>query len=834
MIIKRKVKKLGSLFLAAVLLMSGCGSQQKQAGREEVTTGANQQVEMENQKVEDTETTDKADATENADATGEDASKGEQKEGTEEAVVTEEVKVPEVPYIEVALNVYYNDADHSYYSNEAGSSIFITEEGTYTLSFDCAEDLSSAAVDAGVSSLTNLTAVYLLDMGAAKDAQSSLTACNIMYDSVKINDTELTVTQTEKKSAFKSSGLFDTNDPINAWDGSQVQEIEASEDHVANVVGISDPTSVSVTFTLSDMVWADATPTVDANAVDDTEGNEEMINTAVFHDLDFSNMDALSLTKLMGNGINLGNTFEAYGHTTLGTSASVRSYETYWGQPETTAKMFLGMKNCGFDSVRIPVAWTNMMDYENEDYTINTAYLDRVEEVVNYALDAELFVIINDHWDGGWWSMFGSKTPETLEKAWKIYESIWTQVGERFKDYSEMLIFESANEELGNSLNDNSHWADSGSLSMDECYQMTNQINQRFVDLIRGLGGKNENRFLLIAGYNTDFGMTVDSRYQMPTDTVDGKLILSVHYYTPWNYCGAEKQARWGLQSEYEEMNKLFAKLEKFTKAGYGVIIGEYAALPVYHSDNASSELKENTLEFTSNLLDNCDLYNYCPMLWSCNDFFQRKECKMISDEIAELFLNRRYEKEAANGRTEDEIKTAMEEVKSQAPTTWPDVKVIPQGAPVAWIMWNGGAGTYSVGDTYNPADNTVGIEATDVIVNGPGEYTVSLDFKEGNDGVTFAALAIANGENLFKKPVIDIKEILVDGKAIELVADPYTSSDDGNCTRVNLYNSWVNKVPDDARNVSGDLSNASSVIIDKTDMVGIKNITITFELVMN
>lgn len=755
---------------------------------------------------------------------------------TDEAVVNEgEYKLPDVSryqvqpdgeYLEVALNVYYNDSEHSYYTNEAGASIYVTGEGTYTVNFDCDSDLSAEAKAAGVNSLTNLTAIYLLDMGVAAGHQSELTQADIMFNNVVVDGTELTITQAAPKSAFKSNGVFDTNDPINAWDGSQVEEVQAGSDHVANFTSIERPTKISVTFTLSNMNWASG------KQEEEKELNNELIgrNTAKFSDIDFTNVDALSFTKMLGNGINLGNTMEAYGHATLGTKASVQTYETYWGQPVTTAEMFKGMKDCGFDTVRIPVSWTNTMDYEGKDYTISKAYLDRVEEIVNYALDAEMFVIVNDHWDGGWWSKFGSATPSTVDEAWTIYESIWTQVADRFKDYSDMLIFESANEELGNSLNDNSHCPDSGSLSADECYSMTNKINQKFVDIVRNSGGKNDKRFLLIAGYNTDFEKTVDNRFKMPKDTVAGKLLLSVHYYTPWNYCGAEKQARWGLKSEYEDMNKLFAKLQKFTDAGYGVIIGEYGALPVFHSDTGKHELKENTIEFTTNLLDNCDLYNYCPVLWSCNDFFIRKSGSMASEELDKLFTSRRYELEKIDINS---LKASMEANVSKAKTMWDDVKTVPAGAPVAWIMWNGGAGTYSVGDVYNPADCTNGIKATDVIISGAGEYEVSLDFADGNNGLTFGALAIANGESLFAHPIIDIKEITVDGKKLDLIAKPYTSSDNKICTRVNLINEWVSAVPDDARTVDGDKTDISAVILDKTKLVDIKNITIKFELIM-
>ena len=300
-------------------------------------------------------------------------------------------------------------------------------------------------------------------------------------------------------------------------------------------------------------------------------------------------LSASELTVLMGNGINLGNTMEAYGRISLGTEAPVSSYETFWSQPVTTQEMITGMKNAGFDTLRIPVAWTNAMDYESGDYTIREDYLNRVEEIINYALNENMYVVINDHWDGSWWGMFGSASEETRQKAWDLYTSMWTQIAERYKEYSDYLIFESANEELGNRLNDTDVAADSGTLSADECYEMTLKINQKFVDIVRGTGGNNESRFLLIAGYNTDVDMTTDDRYIMPTDPANevNKLILSVHYYTPWGYCGNESLSLWGTKRNYGEMNSLLESLTKFTDQGYGVIIGEYGVL-VKSDGNAS------------------------------------------------------------------------------------------------------------------------------------------------------------------------------------------------------------------------------------------------------
>jgi len=757
------------------------------------------------------------------DASTQGAESTEATEATTEEVVGDN-------YIELALNVYYNDGDHGYFANEAGESIKVSKDGQYTLSFDCSKDLSEEATKLGVSSLTNLTAIYILDMGSKNGEASKVYGCDIMYDKVVVDDTELTINMKEPKSAIKTSGVFDTNDPINGWDGSKVDEVSATSDHVANFTTVKNPTKISVTFTLSNMDF-DGDPKKDTEQPSASANG--YVNTAKFSDMDFTNMTALELTKYLGNGNNLGNTMEAYGHATLGPNASVSSYETFWSQPVTTEPMIKAMKNCGFDTLRVPVSWTNMMDYENGDYTINVAYLDRVEEIVNYALNNEMFVIVNDHWDGGWWGMFGSATPATVEKAWDMYEAIWTQVADRFKDYSDMVIFESANEELGNSLNSNTLCPDSGVLSEDECYKLTNEINQKFIDIVRNSGGNNDDRFLLIAGYNTDIDKTVDARFVMPKDTAKSKLFTSVHYYTPWNYCGSEKDARWGLKKEYEDMDSYLEKLKRFTDEGYGVIIGEYAALPVYDSDTGISTLKQNTTEFTRHFLDLCDVNNYCPVLWGRNDFVNKSTLTMISDELLELYTSRCYAEESAAGDGYlDKVKASIKADEEAAIEMWPDVETYEAGTPVAWIMWNGGAGTYSVGDVYNPADNTQGIIAHDVVVNGAGEYTVSLEFEGQNDGLTFAALAIADCELLYPNAIIKIKSITANGEELKMTAVPYTSSDDGKCTRVNLVNEWVNEMPEDARTYAATLAACKPVILDKTQLVGLKDITITFELI--
>lgn len=551
---------------------------------------------------------------------------------------------------------------------------------------------------------------------------------------------------------------------------------------------------------------------------------------------DSENLTALELSKLMGNGINLGNTMEAYGRPELGINADTSKYETFWGQPVTTEEMIAGMKNSGFDSIRIPVAWTNMMDYENGDYTIADAYLDRVDELITYAINNGMYVIINDHWDGSWWGMFGSATEETRETAFTMYTSMWTQLAERYHDYDESLIFESGNEELGNRLNDTDICKDSGSLSEDECYEMTNRINQTFVDTVRATGGNNADRFLLIAGYNTNIAKTCDDRFKMPKDTIPDKLLVSVHYYDPWNYCGTDSGTQWGTHGEYETQNADLKKMTKFTEQGYGVIIGEYGVLA---KDDGT--LKDSITAYTENLLDNCDRYNFVPMLWDTSTFFLRSELTFSDDDLLALYTSRSY---AAQEKTsEEELAAAATERMDTALVNAPEVfdtsiDVSTLDGSIAWIMFNSRdwSVAYSSGDSYKPDDKAAGLVAADAVIDGAGTYTISLDFT-GTDagfaeGTAFSAIGISNAEVLYPGYMIDIKEIEVNGTPYELTGTPYTTSDNGICTRLNLYNEWVTDIPDTARIMGGNAADAAATVVDNETLGQIKTLKITFDFV--
>lgn len=357
-------------------------------------------------------------------------------------------------------------------------------------------------------------------------------------------------------------------------------------------------------------------------------------------------LTATQLMSKMGQGWNLGNTMEACGDAADTKGFTAAEFETFWQKVPTTQKTMDGIHTYGVNCVRIPVAWSNMISDDGK-YTINDDYFNRVETIMNYAFKAGMYAIVNIHYDSDWWGQFGDKDQAVRDKAWARFEAFWTQIANRYSEYGDRLIFESANEELGDRLNDD--WEQGiaygnaggnfGTLTEDECYSTTNAINQKFVDIVRATGGNNKYRQLLIAGYNTDIGMTTDDRYVMPTDIAENgktKLNVSVHYYSPSTYCIAEDPnnswgyaAAWGTDSEVKALHADLDKMKKFTAEGYGVIIGEFAVC------NAR---KSNVAQYTKEVMTYANSIGMVPVLWDTGVYYDRSTGLMKFSDIAKVY----------------------------------------------------------------------------------------------------------------------------------------------------------------------------------------------------
>lgn len=337
--------------------------------------------------------------------------------------------------------------------------------------------------------------------------------------------------------------------------------------------------------------------------------------------------EAVAFVKNMGIGYNLGNTLDATGGTR---GYKISNFEIAWGAPVTTKEIFEDLKTRGFDTIRIPVAWSNLM---GDNYTIHPDLMDRVEEVVNMVLDSGMYAIVNIHWDGGWITKFPSDYYRTMEK----YTRIWTQICGRFRNYGDRLIFESMNEEgCFPDLWDRY----SGSGDKKTAFDLLNHVNRTFVDLVRGSGGNNGTRYLLIAGYCTDIELTCDPLFLMPKDKIR-HCIVSVHYYTPSTFTIIETDADWGKAvstwGTEEDIAVLKSNMNKmktaFLDKGIPVIVGEYGTV----QNNKEPESVRRYLTETAHAVWELGM---CPVLWDgSGDVYNRRSLNFNDPVIGEMYL---------------------------------------------------------------------------------------------------------------------------------------------------------------------------------------------------
>ena len=265
-----------------------------------------------------------------------------------------------------------------------------------------------------------------------------------------------------------------------------------------------------------------------------------------------SPVDPVELCGRITVGWNLGNSLDATG--------SGMSSETSWGNPKTTRELILKVKEAGFDAVRIPTTWYNHLD---SDFNISEEWLARVQEVVDYAYDEGMYVILNVHHEN-WNDPYESTLPDVKKKIKKL----WTQIANRFESYGERLIFEGMNEPRWKNTNYERNGGNA------EGRRVVNAYNECFVETVRATGGNNRYRALMIPTYAASAsgldGFTVPQ---------DKSVIVSVHAYSPYNFAmnpsGTTKFDP-NNTSDTQELTLLAGTLyDRFISKGTGVIIGE-------------------------------------------------------------------------------------------------------------------------------------------------------------------------------------------------------------------------------------------------------------------
>ena len=279
---------------------------------------------------------------------------------------------------------------------------------------------------------------------------------------------------------------------------------------------------------------------------------------------------AQELAAKISLGWNIGNSLEAAGS------------ETAWGNPKITKQLIDLVKQSGFNAVRIPCSWDQYLS-NNTTAEIKTDWLNRVKEVIQYCVENEMYVIVNIHWDGGW--LENNVTESKKEENNAKQKAFWEQIAIHFRDFDEHLLFASANEP---------NVEDAAQMAVLKTYHQT------FIDAVRSTGGKNAFRTLVVQGPSTDIEKTSTLMTTLPNDTAVDRMMVEVHYYTPYQFClmsedaswgnmfyywGAgfhtttdtERNATWGEEADLKNYFKLMK--DQFITNGIPVILGEFAAM---------------------------------------------------------------------------------------------------------------------------------------------------------------------------------------------------------------------------------------------------------------
>lgn len=408
-----------------------------------------------------------------------------------------------------------------------------------------------------------------------------------------------------------------------------------SMDRVSEIVEENGITDEVVDSTISDE------ETNPEESVEETDGIR--VPEIEIEQKELPDSEALAFVQDMKTGWNLGNTFDA---VDSGSAGDELKYESVWCGTVTTKEMIDTLKEAGFQTIRIPVSWHNHLTDDN--HTISEAWLNRVQEVVNYAIDDGLYVIINIHHDFS--TEYIYPTSEYLEQSKQYVTDIWSQLSERFKDYDEHLIMESMNEPRMVGSN-NEWWLDMQNEECVDSVQCINEINQTFVDVVRSSGGNNATRYLMVPGYDASLQGVTNPYFTMPEDIEENqnKILVSVHAYTPYAFAlqgmgesGSTDSFDMGSASSTKDIDDLMNQLyNTYVQNGTGVVIGEYGA----REKNGNLQSR---VDFTAYYIEAARSRGITCCIWDNNSFtgngenfglFRRQNSSFLYPEILESIM---------------------------------------------------------------------------------------------------------------------------------------------------------------------------------------------------
>ena len=347
------------------------------------------------------------------------------------------------------------------------------------------------------------------------------------------------------------------------------------------------------------------------------------------------NADTEAILEDMGLGWNLGNSLDATGGSGLDT-------ETSWSNPKTTQALIDKVKSLGFNTVRVPVSWGKHVSGDN--YTIDSAWLARVKEVVDYCYKNDMYVILNIHHDTKSSASASGAGYYPRSSAYssseKFVTSVWSQMAEYFKDYDYHLIFETLNEPrlIGTGYE---WWFNKWSIPSEvkDAIECINKLNQKAVDTIRATGSNNRGRLIMCPGYDASIDGATVSGFKLPTDISGNKnrIAVSVHAYSPYNFAmnvGSGSTSTY-TSSIKNELQDLFSTLKSnFRDKGIPVVIGEFGSTD---KNNTAERVKWAT-DYTALAKKN----NIPCVLWDNNAFAVYNGSSIVLNSEYHGYINRK------------------------------------------------------------------------------------------------------------------------------------------------------------------------------------------------
>ena len=443
------------------------------------------------------------------------------------------------------------------------------------------------------------------------------------------------------------------------------------------------------------------------------------------------NADTEAILEDMGLGWNLGNSLDATGGSGLDT-------ETSWSNPKTTQALIDKVKSLGFNTVRVPVSWGKHVSGDN--YTIDSAWLARVKEVVDYCYKNDMYVILNIHHDTKSSASASGAGYYPRSSAYssseKFVTSVWSQAAEYFKDYDYHLIFETLNEPrlIGTGYE---WWFNKWNIPSEvkDAIDCINKLNQKAVDTIRNTGSNNRGRLIMCPGYDASIDGATVSGFKLPTDISGNKnrIAVSVHAYSPYNFAmnvGSGSTSTY-TSSIKNELRDLFSTLKSnFRDKGIPVVIGEFGSTD---KNNTAERVKWAT-DYTALAKKN----NIPCVLWDNNAFAVYNGSSIVLNSEYHGYINRKNN--TVTSPAKDVIEALMKPYGKKA-----DLNCSSSVTIVAGQSKNIGASSSTSGAVLTYKSTTPSI----CTVDKNGNVTA---FKTGTGYVTVTASA--NGYNSVSKDV--------------------------------------------------------------------------------